>query len=57
MVIEDLHSAPIVDPIKCPYVSRCSLSNIPKDAEFQGLSESGFIFLGWNDLTILEAKY
>jgi hypothetical protein len=55
--MEDHYSAPIVVPIKYPYVSRCSLSYIPKDAEFQELSESGFIFLGWNDLTILEAKY
>jgi len=35
----------------------CSLNNIPKDGEFQGLSESRWIGLGWHDLTRLEAKY
>ena len=47
----------IVVCTKISYQSFSILSNISKDAEFQGLSESVFIFLGWHDSTRLEAKY
>ncbi len=41
MAMEDHHSAPIVVPKRDPCQFFFPLSNIPKDAEFQGLSESG----------------
>ena len=44
-------------PTKRTIQTFCPLSNISKDAEFQGLSESGLIFLGCHDSTRLEAKY
>ena len=57
MAIEDHHTVPFVVPNKTPSEVFSSLSSMPKDAEFQGLSEYRFILLGWNDSTKLEAKY
>jgi hypothetical protein len=42
---------------KNPYQSFCFLNNVSKDAEFHGLSESVFSFLGQRDLRRLEANY
>jgi hypothetical protein len=57
MVVDGSHRVPIEVPTKTSYVSYCSLTIISKDAEFQGLSESVFIFLGWHDSTKLDANY
>ncbi len=57
MAIEDCHSASIEVPTKNPFTSFCTLSNISKDAEFQELSETGFMFLGHHDSTKLVANY
>jgi hypothetical protein len=57
MAIEDHHSAPIVVANKNSCTSFCTLNNISKDAEFQGLSETGFIFFERGDLKRLEVNY
>ncbi len=57
MAIEDHDMVPIVIPAKNLCMGFCLLSNISKDAEFDGLSESEFNFLGRWSLTRLEVNY
>jgi hypothetical protein len=47
----------IVTPTKNMCLSFFTLSNISKDAEFEGLSETRLNFLGLWDTKRLEAKY
>jgi hypothetical protein len=46
MTTEDHHTAIIVTPTKSPWPSFFTLSNISKDTEFQGLSETRVVFFG-----------
>ena len=57
MAIEDHYSAIIVTPTKNLVAIFFTLSNISKDAEFQGLSETRVVFLGRRETTRLEANY
>ncbi len=57
MAIKDHHSAPIMVATKNSYQNLNHLSNIPNDAELQGLSENIKFILGQNHLVSLQSKY